>query len=224
MEEKFTLISAFPYNLLLKYFDNPRNIMRYIPFFKEIREIDKNVYLVKVGWIFNIEIKVFKITSKNRITYLVEHTTFPRMIAKLDHLIQPKQGASNLFEVEITFYYNGPFERLVRNQARKIYEKIKDKFSIEGIDEAGLISLNENTAFPEKEAMKTILSGTIDMNEIENLIAKAILESQNNEVELIIGEGSKQVKFLFINGSLVSHFGSIDDLKGRNKFLLRKKE
>lgn len=223
MEEEFTLTSPFPYNDLLEYFSNPKNIMKYVPFFKEIEEIDKNVYIVKIRWIFNIKLKVFKILSKNRITYIVEHKNYPRMIGKLDHIIEPKQGEISTSEIKITFYYRGPFENLVRNQANKLYVLVRDKFGASNKDQTHS-SQNEHNDPRPSSTMKTILSGTIDINEIENIVSRAITESQQNEIELIITEGENEIRFLFINGSIAEQSGSIDNLKGRSRFLLRKKE
>ncbi|AWR96502.1 hypothetical protein DFR86_02320 [Acidianus sulfidivorans JP7] len=221
MEEVFKLTSSLPYEELLEYFNNPKNIMTYIPLFKEIDKIDNNSYIVKIGWIFNINLKVFKISMKNRITYIVEHNAFPKISGKLDHIFEPRQGKPNVTEIDITFYYNGPFEKIAKLQSRKLYESIKKKFLNEETSEEE----NKKDVFTEEKAsMKTILSGSIDMQNIDSLISKAIVESNKCEIELIIGEGDSSAKLFFVDGNLVMQTGSLNNLKGRNKFLLRKKE
>ncbi|ARM74980.1 hypothetical protein [Acidianus manzaensis] len=221
MEEIFKLTSASPYSELLEYFNNPRNIMKYIPMFNDIINIDENTFLVKIGWIFNIDLKVFKISNKNRITYIVEHKSFPSIVGKLDHILEPKQGQQNLTEINIIFYYSGPFEIIVKLQARKLYNSIQKQFSVNNYSN---LKLEEKEFNEEKTQMKTILSGTIDIQNIDTVISKAILESKENEIELIISKGDTSIKLIFIDGTLVKQIGSLSDLKGRSKFLLRKKE
>ncbi|WP_150111352.1 hypothetical protein [Candidatus Acidianus copahuensis] len=222
MEEVFKIITSLPQDYLLDYFNNPENITMEIPFFKSIKQTNENTYLVKVGWLISVETKVVKIRLKNRITYMMEHRDFPRIIAKLDHKIEPLFGKSEQTTVEITFYYKGPFESLARSEAKKIYKRIREKFDI----------IAKKIAKPEMQqeeisyisGMKTINSGLIGRDNMEMLIDKVIVESVDNDVEIIFSDGENVVKMVFSKGDLVYSAGSINSLKDSIKYIIKKKQ
>jgi hypothetical protein len=218
MEEEFTLL--LPSFNAYDFFSNPSNIIKFIPLFKSISQISDNEFIVSVGWILNIKINVKRILAKNRISYIISRSEQPRIMGKLDHIFEPLQGNTNLTKVKIIFYYKGPLEKLVKIESRKFYNKVKDEIDQNNKEEVSDIEFDNIL-----NQMKTILSGIIKTDdEFDMLINKAVMESINSEIALIIGSDRNSMKFLFDKGNLIKEKGSVENIKSGMKFVMKKKE
>ncbi|BDC18364.1 hypothetical protein [Acidianus sp. HS-5] len=218
MEENFTLL--LPSFNAYDFFSNPSNIMKYIPLFKNISQISENNFIVNVGWILNVKFNVERILAKNRIIYIVSRNEQPKLSGKLDHLFEPLQGNNKLTKVKIVFYYNGPLERLVKIESRRFYNKIKNVLYQNNEEEVSDTEFNNII-----NEMKTILSGVIKSDEeFDILVNKAVIESVNSEIVLIIGSDKNGIKFLFNKGNLVKEKGEMNNIKSGMKFVMKKKE
>ncbi|MUM65295.1 hypothetical protein D1867_08600 [Acidianus infernus] len=218
MEEEFTLL--LPSFNAYDFFSNPSNIMKFIPLFKSISQISDNEFIVSIGWILNVKINVKRILAKNRISYIISRSEQPRITGKLDHIFEPLQGNTNLTKVKIIFYYKGPLEKLVKIESRRFYNKVKDEIDQHNKEEVSDIEFDNIL-----NQMKTILSGIIKTDdEFDMLINKAVMESINSEIALIIGSDRNSMKFLFDKGNLIKEKGSVENIKSGMKFVMKKKE
>ncbi|MQL55674.1 hypothetical protein [Acidianus ambivalens] len=218
MEEEFTLL--LPSFNAYDFFSNPSNIIKFIPLFKSISQISDNEFIVSIGWILNVKINVKRILAKNRISYIISRSEQPRITGKLDHIFEPLQGNTNLTKVKIIFYYKGPLEKLVKIESRRFYNKVKDEIDQHNKEEVSDIEFDNIL-----NQMKTILSGIIKTDdEFDMLINKAVMESINSEIALIIGSDRNSMKFLFDKGNLIKEKGSVENIKSGMKFVMKKKE
>ncbi len=218
MEEEFTLL--LPGFNAYDFFGNPSNIMRYIPFFKNISQISENDFIVNVGWILNIKFNVKRILAKNRITYIISRNEQPKLSGKLDHFFEPLQGNTNLTKIKIIFYYKGPLEKLIKIEARRFYNKVKNVLYQNNEEEVSDTEFNNIM-----NEMKTVLSGIIKNDEeLDIIVNKAVIESMNTEIALIIGSDKNNIKFLFSKGNLIKEKGEMNNIKSGMKFVIKKKE
>ncbi|MBB5254491.1 STK_08120 family protein [Sulfurisphaera ohwakuensis] len=194
-------------DLLLSYFMNPRNIMKYIPYFKEIHQINENTFKVTLKWLFSVDFEVIRIFQKstNEITYLVNRDSIPRIHAQLTHFLASIKQST---KVIIIFKYQGPFEFYVRREAQKFLENLNDKI-FEELSELNMIVIKE---------------GVIKDDKFKDVIDLASIESVNSETELVLSDGDTIVRISFNNGKVIRTLGDINLLrKGEIKYLIKKK-
>ncbi|MFP3165067.1 MAG: hypothetical protein RXQ76_04360 [Acidianus sp.] len=218
MEEEFTLL--LPSFNAYDFFSDPTNIMKFIPLFKNISQISENEFSVNIGWILNLRFNVKRILAKNRISYIISRSEQPKIIGRLDHIFEPLQGNVNLTKVRIVFYYKGPLEKLVKIESRRFYNKVRNEI-YHRIEKEVSDSEFDNIL----KEMKTILSGIIKSDDdFDMLVNKAIIESVNSEIALIIGSDKNGIKFLFNKGNLIKEKGSVESIRSGMKFVMKKKE
>ena len=70
--------------------------------------------------------------------------------------------------------------------------------------------------------METIMAKEINKNELEDVIAKAMIESINTEVILLISDDSNIAELKFKDGSLEETKGDVNVLKDKIKILMKR--
>lgn len=180
--------------------------MIYIPYFKEIHQINENTFKVTLKWLFSLDFEVVRLYQKstNEITYILNRENIPRIYAQLIHFLASVKHET---KVLIIFKYRGPFEFYVRREAQKFLDNINVKI-FEDVSE-----LSE---------MKVIKEGVVENSEIKDLIDLAAVESRNSKTELVLYDGNVMVKINFENGKVVKTFGDINLLGKNIKYLLKK--
>ncbi|MEM0362400.1 MAG: hypothetical protein QXH75_01095 [Sulfolobaceae archaeon] len=127
IREEFELKLAANIEDARQYFCNPENILKYVKQFREIKQLDNELYLVKLRWLISLDFKVTRniISSPNSaiITYKVVHEGFPKIDGTLEHIIT-KNSRENCTIVKIIFIYNGPFSTIARRESKIIFERV----------------------------------------------------------------------------------------------------
>jgi len=215
IEVKHEIEISKPLDYLISYFMNPKNIMKYIPYFKEIHQIDENKFKVKIKWLFSLDFNVIRILNKinNEIIYLISREGNIKINGQLIHILY-KIGESRS-KVLIRFVYEGPLESIVKRQAMKFLSNLSTRVFEEIIE---VKKLESNSQF------KVARQGIIEKEKLEDLIDFAMVESVNSSLQLILSDGENIIKMTFENGELKETIGNIDSLKNNIKYVIKTKK
>ncbi|AWR96958.1 DUF3211 domain-containing protein [Acidianus sulfidivorans JP7] len=232
MEETFNFeVQASP-TVVRDYLSDPKNLMVYVPHFKNLKEIDSNSWELKVSWLFSLSILVTREVSSNEITYFLKKTSgMFKILSYLRFNILPKKD--NKVDVILTFYYKGPFESIAKNQAKKFYEngqkifqqeiqKINNNQPIIVNNPRNIVTkVNESSSDIQILKMRTILAKEIEESELENIIEDSMVQSVGKTIVLILSDGENNVELKIKDGDLISQKGEIDKLHGKIKVIIK---
>jgi len=215
IEVKHEIEISKPLDYLISYFMDPKNIMKYIPYFKEIHQIDENKFKVKIKWLFSLDFNVIRIYNKinNEIIYLISREGNIKINGQLIHILY-KIGESRS-KVLIRFVYEGLLESIVKRQAMKFLSNLSTRVFEEIIE---VKKLESNSQF------KIARQGIIEKEKLEDLIDFAMVESVNSSLQLILSDGENIIKMTFENGELKETIGNIDSLKNNIKYVIKMKK
>ncbi|BFH72224.1 DUF3211 family protein [Sulfurisphaera javensis] len=223
MELQYDFTTNAPKELILKYILDPQNLLKYVPAFKDLKQINENTWELEVKWLFTIKLTVKRIIGVDEITYTIEKSEgLIKIKSYLRYIIlSPKVGQTTL---RILFYYEGPFESIVKKQTEEYYKKGKEMFEKDLQRIRG--ETNYTAEIPKINInvinMQTILAKEIYKNEIEDILTKAMVESVNSKVIALLSDENQLVEITFENGSLVESKGDINSLKNKIKVILKR--
>jgi len=215
-----------PKTLVIEYFSNPQNLLSHIPAFRDLKQIDENTWELDVKWLFTIKLTVTRKIFTDEVNYTIKKSEgVIRLSGYLRHIIIPKRPNKTL--IRIIFFYQGPFESIAKRQAEEYLKKgmkffeedlNKMKEKIENVQEQE----NEIETKEDLLKMETIMAKEVDKSELEDIIAKAMVESIDSEVLLLISDGSNIVKLKFKEGSVEETKGDVNSLENRIKILMKR--
>jgi hypothetical protein len=204
-----------PISTLLNYFMDPKNIMKQIPYFKEIHQTGENTFQVKFKWLFSLDFDVLRIYNKfnNEILYIIKREKNIKVKGELHHILSETKDGSRVL---IRFIYEGPFEFLVKRQAMKFMSNLSDK-----LFEDVQVKVEHDT---NNINLKSFKHGIINKEKLEEIMDLAAVESVGSILQLILSDGENIVKITFIDGEVKDINGDINSLKNNIKFVIKKKE
>ena len=215
-----------PKTLVIEYFSSPQNLLSHIPAFRDLKQIDENTWELDVKWLFTIKLTVTRKIFTDEVNYTIKKSEgLIKLSGYLRHIIIPK--GSNRTLIRIIFFYQGPFESIAKRQAEE-YLKKGMKFLEEDLNK--MKEKIENSQGQENKIeikedllkMETIMAKETNKSELENIIAKAMIESIESEVLLLISDGSNIVKLKFKDGSLEETEGDLNILENKIKVLMKR--
>jgi len=220
-----------PESVAMEYFSNPQNLLRHIPAFRGIKQIDENTWEMDLKWLINLKLIVKREIFSDEVNYTIKKTEGRIKISGyLRHILLQKGPNKTL--VRINYLYHGPFENsIAKRQAEEYFEKgmiffeqdlKKMKEKLQNAQEYGKggnrIEIKEDFL-----KMETIMAKEVDKSELDNIIAKAMIESVNYEILLLVSDGENIVQLKFKDGSLEESKGNINELGNRVKVLMKRK-
>ncbi|AAK41106.1 SRPBCC family protein [Saccharolobus solfataricus] len=220
MEKAYDFEVEAPPEVVRDYLMNPENLMKYIPHFKDLKRVDDGWELY-VSWLFTIKLKVKRVFTNTDIIYLVEKSEgLIKIKSSLRFTIFPSKGGITI--VRLVFFYDGPFESIVKGQADAFYRKGKEVFKTEMTKEKR-IQEEQNGVKGEVSIyeMKTIFSGKINKDELEKYLEIAMVKSVNSTVVVILSDERNIIEIKFKGGELVAQKGDLDSLSSPITILIK---
>lgn len=222
-----------PKSVVIEYFSNPQNLLPHIPAFRNLKQIDENSWELDLKWLITLKLIVKREILTDEVIYTIKKTEGNiKISAYLRHVILQKGPNKTL--IKIIYVYQGPFEdTIAKRQAEeyfdkgmKIVEEDLNRIMKERMKEEIKIEQKQGDGIEIKEdllKMETLLAKEIDKNELESVIAKAMIESINSEILLLVSDGESVVQLKFRDGSLEESKGNIGSLGNRVKVLMKRK-
>lgn len=227
VESKFQINK--PIDVVVKYFSEPKNILKFVPYFDELYQIDESTYRFKLKWLMTLNLIAKKVCRKMEkdyeIIYEINKESKPRIHSQLYNFIAPINEGS---EILIKYIYEGPFESYVKREASIFMKKFEER-AFEEISsfERTLtnIPLEITVNKPTLNGYIILKVGVISKNEeIDILLDFAEVESINGITELILSDSKNIVKIKFENGTVKETYGDIDKLTGNINYMIKKKK
>ncbi|BAB66953.1 STK_08120 family protein [Sulfurisphaera tokodaii] len=221
MELEYNFETNTPKDVILEYISNPENLLKYVPAFKSLKRLDENSWELEVKWLFTIKLKVKRIIGTDEVTYTIEKTEgLIKISASLRYVILTPKNRNTI--LKIIFSYEGPFESIAKKQTEEYYRRGVEIFKrdLEKLEEKHLNIQRVTTKFDILN-MKTILAKGIKRGEIEDILTRAMIESVNSRVLVILSDDKTIVELIFENGSLEDSKGDINTLGENIKVLMK---
>ncbi|BDC17293.1 STK_08120 family protein [Acidianus sp. HS-5] len=199
-----------------EYLINPRNLIKYVPNFKDLKETEDGWELY-VHWLFTIKLKIIRIVSNDEISYLIKKSEgMIKLNANLRFIILPTK---NITKVKLVFFYQGPFESFAKRQADEFYKRGAKIFQ-EDLKKKTVVQTNEGSEVP-LYAMRTILAKKVQKQEIESILEDAMVKSVDKLIVLILSDGKNTVELTFNKGDVTSQKGDVNSLKGEITVIMK---
>ncbi|QXJ32266.1 SRPBCC family protein [Saccharolobus shibatae] len=222
MEQAYDFEVEAPPEVVRDYLMNPENLMKYVPHFKDLKRVD-NGWELYVNWLFTIKLKVKRVFTNTDIIYLVEKSEgLIKIKSSLRFTVFPSKGG--IIIIRLVFFYEGPFESIVKGQANVFYKRGKEVFKTEMTKEKRIV-IQERQNGEDGEVpiykMKTIFSGKINKDELEKYLEMAMAKSVNSMVVVILSDERNIVEIKFKGGDLVSQKGEVESLSSPITILIK---
>ncbi len=203
MEVTYEFETTRPSNVVKDYLSDPRNLMKYVPSFKSLKETE-NGWELQVSWMITVTLRVTMQQSRDEITYLIKKTEgLVKINSYLRFIILPTKDRT---VVRLTFFYKGPFERVAKRQTEEFYRRGVEIFKRDL--ESAQVERKEEREAPNNAKlllnMRTLLSTQIGKDQLDEVLEQAMLWSVNSQVFVLISDGSRRVELRFRNGDLES--------------------
>ncbi|MEJ2776032.1 hypothetical protein WIW90_07380 [Sulfolobaceae archaeon RB850M] len=199
-----------PLKVVVNYFMKPENIMKFIPYFKDIKEIDENTFSVVIKWLFSVTflVKRFYNPFTNDIVYKISRSGILKVNATLYHSIFRARDST---KVIISFTYEGPFESLVKREAEKF-----------------MIGLSDEVV---KEVLRSeefvIEEGSMERFSLDRIME--MIRDRQEKLKVFIIHKDKIITIYFEKGNLKTVEGDLSSLyneksEGKISFLITRNE
>ncbi|QIW24772.1 DUF3211 domain-containing protein [Sulfolobus sp. S-194] len=221
MELEYNFETNASKDVILEYISNPENLLKYVPAFKSLKKIDEDKWELEVKWLFTIKLKVKRIIGTDEVTYTIEKTEgLIKISSSLRYVILTPKNRNTI--LKIIFSYEGPFESIAKKQTEEYYRRGVEifKHDLERLEGKHLNTQRIITKFDILN-MRTIFAKEIKKSEIEDILTRAMIESVNSRVLVILSDNKTIVELIFENGSLEDSKGDINNL-GENIRILMK--
>jgi len=225
MELAYDFETNAPKAVILQYISDPQNLLKYVPAFKNLKQIDDNTWELEVKWLFTIKLTVTRRMGTDEIDYDIKKTEGLIKIASyLRYILMPKRNGKTV--LKIIFFYKGPFESIAKGQTEQYYKRGMKIFEedLKRLKEGQKVDNNQIDLGIKEDLlnMETVMAKEINKNELEDIVAKAMIESINTRVILLISDGNNIAELKFKDGSLEETKGDINSLNGKIKVLMKR--
>ena len=201
-------------------------MLKYVPAFKDLKQIDENTWELEVKWLFTIKLTVTRRIGTDEVDYEIKKSEgLVKISSYLRYIIIPKRNGKTI--LKIIFFYKGPFESIAKRQTEEYYKRGAKIFEedLKRLKEGQKVTSGAQVSLGIKEDllnMETIMAKEINKSELEDIIAKAMIESINAVVILLISDDITIVELKFKDGSLEEAKGNINALKDKIKILMKR--
>ncbi|MEM3347738.1 MAG: SRPBCC family protein [Metallosphaera sp.] len=224
MEVSYDFETTSPPDKVKGYLMDPNNLMKYVPSFKSLKEMEGG-WELQISWLIKINLQITREVKKDEITYLIRKVDgLIKIDSYLRFVILPTAGRT---VVRLTFFYHGPFERIAKRQTEEFYKRGVEIFKrdLESSPKLtyGTGGSQQRRSDSDLLEMKTLLAKKVDKSELDDVLEEAMMWSINSPVKVILTDGVNKVELILKDGDLEESKGEISSLGEKLTVLVKGK-
>ncbi len=209
---------------VMKYLENPYNLMKYVPYFKELRKLKENEWELVVSWVFTASFVVTMEVRKNEVVYYLKESLGPiKVDSSLKFSLKP---VGHETFIELTWKYEGPFGDLAKKVAEALYvdgvERFKWEVEREMVAEETKREVRRRNDGEERKLDRSTLELSaltgeplvVNRDELDELMLMALELSFSMPLRLTLDDGKHVVELRIDEGGIVQRVGEIELLQG----------
>ncbi|MCI2415740.1 MAG: SRPBCC family protein [Candidatus Aramenus sp.] len=220
---------------VMKFLENPYNLLKYVPHFKELRKLKEDEWELTVSWVFTVSLVVTREIRKNEVVYYVKKSLGPlKLDSSLKFSLKP---VGHETFVELTWKYEGPFEALAKKVAEELYvdgvERFKREVERARVAEEARREVKGKGGGKKMKERKldrftlelSAVTGeplVVNREELDELVLMVLELSFSMPLRLTLDDGTHVVELRIDEGGIVQRVGEMDSLQGEIKVKVMK--
>jgi carbon monoxide dehydrogenase subunit G len=240
IKEEFEIDVDVPSHVVLDYLRNFLKFKDALDFIKDAKLEKDNEYSGKVKLSFiplSFDTKIIKNevrgTNSSIVTYNILRSSWPSFSIRIDFIITPNTQTQSKVKCYLT--YTGYMENLMKAELTQSISNLKKEIKT-GLElQKYILPQNERRDKTEVKvlesintidilSMKTIYSGKVSKKDLKNILERAILESVQAKVLVMLSDTQNTVNLEIQNGDVTKIEGDINSLQENIIVLIKKRE